>query len=256
MIIYRFRITTDEQEDFLREVEIQPGQTFLDFHEILLSCADLEPCKKAFFYLTDLKFIKREEISLKPTKKQLRKYDKELDEIVVETSHTRMMKDAQLKKYIEDPHQKMIYEYYGKDIFVFYLELFKIHKIEGNFNFPRCVKATGELTKKVDLPLVPVTAPPEEEPTIKPFPYTATNSLFEGIQEDESELAEIEGSLDRILTQEGQTEKPVGSPATTPEFDEEEVNLEEHEHMESLEDYEDLENLEIRHRNFDGESDE
>ena len=82
MIIYRFRITFDEQEDFLREVEIQPGQTFLDFHEILLSCADLEPCKKAFFYLTDLKFIKRQEISLKPIKKQLRKYNEELDEIV------------------------------------------------------------------------------------------------------------------------------------------------------------------------------
>lgn len=256
MIIYRFRITFDEQEDFLREVEIQPGQTFLDFHEILLSCADLEPCKKAFFYLTDLKFIKRQEISLKPIKKQLRKYNEELDEIVLETSLPLLMKDAPLKKYIEDPHQKMIYEYYGKEIFVFYIELFKILKVEGAFNFPRCVKTTGELPKKVDLPSVPVTAPPEEEPTIKPFPYTASNSLFEGIQENDSELAEIEGNLDRILTEEEQTEKPVESSTITPEFNEEEVNLEEHEHMESLEDYEDLENFEIHHRNFDGESDE
>lgn len=256
MIIYRFRITTDEQEDFLREIEIQPSQTFLDFHDLLLSCADLESCKKASFYLTDLKFNKRQEISLKTNKKQLRKYDEELDQIIVETTHTRLMKDAHLKKYIEDPHQKMIYEYFGKDLIVFYIELFKILKVEDTFNFPRCVKATGELPKKVEIPMAPVTAPPEEEPTIKPFPYTASNSLFEGIQEDEAELAEIEGNLDKILSEEEEAGKPVASATIVPEFEGEDINLQNNEHMESLEDYEDLENFEIRHRNFEGESDE
>ena len=84
MLVYRFRITTDEQEDFLREIEIQPNQTFLDFHEIIISSADLVPCKKASFYLTDLKFNKRQEISLKPNKKLLRKYDEEMDEVVTD----------------------------------------------------------------------------------------------------------------------------------------------------------------------------
>lgn len=254
MLIYRFRIKNDDQEDFLREIEIQPNQTFLDFHDIILSSADLESCDKTFFYTTDLKYNKKLEISLKPVKKQLRKYDEELDEIITEIRVPHLMKDSRLKNFIEDPHQKMIFEYHGKDIFIFYIELFKIIQVEGNNNFPRCVKMIGELPRKVEIPMAPVMAPPEEDTPLRPLSISPNDSLFDGIHENEAELAEIENHLEDYL-KEKQPVDILKEPVTL-DMEEEEYAPEEEEHMESLDEYEDLEKLEIRHRNFGGESDE
>ena len=80
MLSYRFRLTSVEQEDFIREIEIQPTQTFLDFHDIIMSCSDLDSCQNAVFFNTDKKYKPHSEISLKQQKKQVKKYDEELDE--------------------------------------------------------------------------------------------------------------------------------------------------------------------------------
>jgi hypothetical protein len=49
MIIYRFRLTSEDHEDFLREIEIQPIQTFLDFHKAIETCANLENARMLSF---------------------------------------------------------------------------------------------------------------------------------------------------------------------------------------------------------------
>ena len=74
MLIYRFRITSADQEDFIREIEIQPTQTFLDFHDIIISCSDLNGCQNAMFFNTDKKYKPHQQISLKQQKKQVKKY--------------------------------------------------------------------------------------------------------------------------------------------------------------------------------------
>ncbi|MDP4280928.1 MAG: hypothetical protein Q8867_02140 [Bacteroidota bacterium] len=258
MLIYRFRVTTDEQEDFLREIEIQPGQTFLDFHEIIQSSADLEICERASFFTTDKKYKKHHEISLKPSKKEVKRYDAELDEIITDTQVSFLMKNSQLKNFIEDPHQRMIYEFHGKDPHVFNIELFKIIKTDEYVNLPRCVKSIGEISKKVDIPLSPTVAPPEEEGIIHPplFPSDA-DKLFIGIQEDDSELAEIESNLNEIIGKEvpevpeqNMEEKKISTD------EEEEETTDESESMESIDDYDDIESLEIKRRDFDTEPDE
>ena len=72
MLIYRFRITCEEHDGFLREIEIQPGQTFLDFHHILLDSAELLHCERASFFNMDKKYKKDKEISLKAEKRHHR----------------------------------------------------------------------------------------------------------------------------------------------------------------------------------------
>jgi hypothetical protein len=256
MIIYRFRLTSEDQEDFIREIEIQPTQTFLDFHEMILSCADLESCQNAFFYTTDKKYKKHQEISYKQKKKKIRKYDDELDEIITEEMILHLMKNSRLNAFIEDPHQKMIYEYIGKDFFSFNLELFKIIKSVESVFLPRCVKSIGELPKKIDISLVPVMAPPEGEGIFLPPLIPGTReSVFTGIHEDESEIADIESHLDEILKG---GEQEVRSNGTS-ESESEENDMygsEDKVQLESIEDYEDIEKLEINHRKFDGDSDE
>jgi hypothetical protein len=256
MIIYRFRLTSEDHEDFIREVEIQPTQTFLDFHEIILSCADLESCQNAFFYTTDKKYKKHQEISYKQKKKKIRKYDDELDEIITEEMVLHLMKNSKLNAFIEDPHQKMIYEYFGKDFYTFNLELFKIIKSEESVFLPRCVKSVGELPKKVDLTLEPVMAPPEGEGIFSPpLIPDIRGTIFTGIQEDDAAIADIESHLDEILEGGNPEVRTNGTPES--EMDEGEMfEMEEEVQLESIEDYDDIEKLEMNHRKFDGDSDE
>jgi hypothetical protein len=256
MIIYRFRLTSEELEDFIREIEIQPTQTFLDFHDIILSCSELEPCQNAFFYTTDKKYKKHQEISYKQKKKKIRKYDDELDEIITEEMVLHLMKNSRLNAFIEDPHQKMIYEYSGKDFYTFNLELFKIIKSEESVFLPRCIKSTGELPKKIDISLEPITALPEgEEIFLPPLIPAARESIFAGMHEEDSELSEIESHLHEILEGGEQEVRSNGAPGSDPE-ENEGFEGEDEVQIDSIEDYEDIEKLEINHRKFDRDSDE
>jgi hypothetical protein len=263
MLIYRFRVTSEDYDDFLRVVEIQPGQTFLDFHEIIMTSADIDKCDKAFFYLTDNKFKKEKEISLKLLKKQVRKYDDELDEIVTEERVPYLMKDSRLKEHVEDPHQRMIYEFQGKETFALFIELFKIIKTDENISLPRCVQSKGEIPKKLDIPVTAVTAPPEEEaPIHMPLVAPGGASLFSNIHEDETELTEIENNLGDLIAT-GESVEGEESPALMPDDEAaysmhqaSEADEMEEEHIESLDEYDDIENLEINRRDFDRESDD
>jgi hypothetical protein len=262
MLIYRFRITSEDFDDFVRVIEIQPGQTFLDFHEILMSCSDIDKCDKAFFFTTDSKFKKAHEVALKLQKKQVRKYDDDLDEVVTEERVPRLMKDAKVKEFVEDPHQRMIYEFHGKESFTLFIELFKIIKTEENISLPRCIQSKGEIPKKLDIKTAAVTAPPEEEaPIHPPLVPSGGASLFSNIHEDDSEIAEIDSQIGDLLVSgetEAQDEKPalMQDDEATFSMHQEEDEDEESEHIESLDEYDDIENLEIKHRDFDRESDD
>lgn len=261
MIIYRFRLTSEDHEDFLREIEIQPVQTFLDFHQAILACANLENCDNAVFYTTDHKFKKKQEFSFKYQKKQVRKYDDDIDQVVTETYVPHLMKESVLKKFIDDPHQRLMYEFTGKDFFVFFIELFKIIKTDERFPLPRCVNAKGELPKKAEVPVIPDAEKPETAVPIQVTPppafFPGEKSMFSEMLENDLGLAEIESQLDDIL-EEGTLTVP-GNKMPSPDLKEDDPFIEEddnHENMESLDEYDDIEDLEIKHGNFDGESDD
>ncbi len=250
MIIYRFRLTSEDQEDFFREIEIQPSQTFLDFHDIIMSCSDLYHCDHAYFYITDTHYKKKQEISFKFQQKKVQKYDSEMDEMVTEIYVPHLMEKSKVKDFVEDPHQRMIYEFFGPSKVVFFIELFRIIKTEEMLSLPRCISRKGELPKKVMVP--PVPEPDEEETLIPPSLITpGITGLFADISESDSELEEIESQLHEILEEEEGVEDQVREKGEMEEKSEEEPDQ-----MESLEDYEDLEDLERKHRDFGNESDD
>ena len=267
MIIYRFRLTSEDHEDFLREIEIQPTQTFLNFHQAILKCANLDNCDNALFYTTDNKFKKKLEFSFKYQKKQIRKYDDDIDQVVTETYVPHLMEESVIKQYIDDPHQRLMYEFSGKDFYVLFIELFKIIKTDECISLPRCVNGKGELPKKA---VVAIPDPDKLEIVtpvfVAPAPVFAPEekSMFSEMLEDDSEIAEIENQLDDIL-EEGDLSVP-GKKKAAPELknkdpfledDDEEEDHEEmdHDEMESLDDYGDID-LDSQHGSFDGESDD
>lgn len=273
MLIYRFRVTSQEHEEFVMEIEIQPGQTFLDFHDCIIETAELAPPEKAMFFPTDKKNRKSIEISLKSYKKEEKKYDPELDEMVTVISKPRLMKDLRIKNYIEDPHQRLIYEYYGKVSHAFYVELVKIVQSDGMTLYPVCVKKTGELPKPVTPPLIVDTPKPAQPKPAAPkldLPPLDVIAKLDEMEEDEEELAKIDENIEEFLSEEeiselSTEEKPEKRTADNDEatdslFDQGdedgEDNLDGEGRMEHLEDFEDLDNIDQKYSRYYNEPDD
>jgi hypothetical protein len=262
MLIYRFRITCEEHDAFLREIEIQPNQTFLDFHHILLDSAELLHCERASFFNTDKKYKKDKEVSLKQEKRQVRKYDEDLDQVITESVSLPLMKTEKLKNYIEDPHQKMIYEFIGRDIFSFHIELFKIFPTDEVVSFPRCIKRVAELPKKAEQPAPVANAPVAPKVIIPKVPLPKIEELvkFDDIVENEHELAAIESELDGLLDE--ATEEIAFETKDEEDHGNNDFLYGEHdgsedeEKLDHLDDYEDIENLDKRLSGFDRDSDD
>lgn len=262
MLIYRFRVTSHELESFLREVEIQPNQTFLDFHAVMMEAVDLHHCDHASFFMTDKRYKKDREVSLKPEKRQVRKYDEDLDQVTTETITIPLMKDAVLKNYIEDPHQKMLYEFTSSEYHSFFIELFKIFPGESMTSYPRCNKRQGELPKKPEIP-IPMAPSAPSVPKVAipkiPLPKLDLIAKLDNIIEDESEIAEIENSLVDILVDDHEVEvheETVDIPPPVAHDGDEYSDGEEDHRMEHLEDYEDIDHLDKRYSGFDRDADD
>jgi len=256
MLIYRFRITASDHDDFLREVEIQPNHTFLEFHHLLVETAELRNLSGASFFMTDKANKVKHEITLKNTKKQVRKYDDDIGEVVLESVVLPLMKDAKIKNYIEDPHQTMNYVFHGKEIIIMHIELFKILQSDNLISYPRVARKTGEIRKIVELP-PPLLAPEAEaiHPEIKPLkikPVAAAKlpdtSKLDVIVEDMDEIKAIEEELSELIEEEApqvlvESQVSTGDDGEDPEYGDDEK-------MEHIEDFADPDQLYERYSNY------
>ena len=153
MYIYKFRLLYDEIEGFVRDYEIGAKQTFKDFHDIILqSIKGLDPKELASFYICDRKWNKLKEITL---------FDMSPDEESGETDEESdsqyliakkdVMSEAIISQYINDPHQRIIYEQDFLHLHTFYIELIKSMEGKEGKTYPVCTHSSGEMPKPVNL---------------------------------------------------------------------------------------------------------
>ncbi|MCD4684066.1 MAG: plasmid pRiA4b ORF-3 family protein, partial [Bacteroidales bacterium] len=106
MHIYRFRLLSDINDEFVRDIELMASQSFLDFHNMISECVNLNGKELASFHVCDQKWNKMKEITLID---MLDGEDKEEETKPIE--ETFIMKDSLIKNFIEEPHQRLLYEY-------------------------------------------------------------------------------------------------------------------------------------------------
>ncbi len=149
MHVYKFRILSEEQNDFVRDIEISSIQSFEDFHNILLQTCGLDGKELASFNITNGKWIKVKEITLIDMNEEQIELEKEPEE---ENENlfpkTLVMKDCKLKDFIDDPHQRMIYEYDFLNLKTFFIELTRVSQAKDNINYPVCTRSVGKLEPK------------------------------------------------------------------------------------------------------------
>ena len=145
MYTYKFRLLFDDVEDFVRDYEILAKQTFKDFHDVIVeSIEGLDGKELASFYICDGRWEKKKEITL---------IDMDIDDdSLAEDKNERyisksIMSESILSDFIDDPHQRLIYEYNFLNINTFYVELLKMFESNMEEKYPRCTHAAGKLPK-------------------------------------------------------------------------------------------------------------
>ena len=63
-MIYRFTIISDEVDDFVREIQIDPEATFFDLHEAILKAANYTNDQMTSFFICDDDWEKEKEENL------------------------------------------------------------------------------------------------------------------------------------------------------------------------------------------------
>lgn len=138
MHIYKFRMLSDENENFIRDIEIQATQTFSDFHDTISDCVRLNGNELASFHICDQKWQKLEEITLLDMGDDLKEENKAENVVSI-------MKDAIIRDHISEPNQRLLYEYDFLNMKTFFIELLSVFKQKEEANYPRCTFKRSEV---------------------------------------------------------------------------------------------------------------
>ena len=134
-MIYRFTIISDEVDDFVREIQIDPEATFYDFHEAILKSVNYSNDQMTSFFLCDDDWEKEKEVTLEEMDD-----NPEMDSWV--------MNDTTINELIEDEKQKLIYVFDYLTERCFFLELSEI--ITGKeLKAAKCTKKEGDAPRQL-----------------------------------------------------------------------------------------------------------
>jgi Plasmid pRiA4b ORF-3-like protein len=148
MFVYKFRVLLEDQDDFLRDIEIGSKQTYGDFHKALITSVNLDGKELSSFFVCDSKWKKLKEITLIDMGDNSQEPPAKLDEdeIPEPAMPVFVMDNVRIKDMIDDPHQRIIFEYDFLNPRTFYIELLKINEAKPDVEYPVCVKQQGQLT--------------------------------------------------------------------------------------------------------------
>lgn len=170
MAIYRFKVSFEDYDDVIREIDIRSTQTFEDLHHAIHRTTGYNPEKSSSFYVSNDHWIKAEEIAYLPNQ---RKTD----------AGVALMTGTKLYKFIDDPHQKFYYTYNFERPYDFHVELIKILDEEKGKEYPMLVRSSGEAPKPPGSVVIPVETDEEGD-------FDFLNDLDEPDEIDDAEVME------------------------------------------------------------------
>lgn len=133
-MIYKFRIISDESEDFYCDIELKGSQTFYDLHGKIQYEADWDNSHLASFFLTDDTWQKGKEISL-------------LDI----SGNTILMDKTKISKFLKKPKEKLLYTYdlfSDRSLFI-QVESIREEDEDDRQKYPLCLTGAGEFPPQI-----------------------------------------------------------------------------------------------------------
>ncbi|NNF01110.1 MAG: hypothetical protein HKN22_00355 [Bacteroidia bacterium] len=190
-LIFRFRVSLEDQEHIMRMIDILPNQTFSDLQQVIGTAFNFEVASSACFYKCDHNWIKS---------KKMIESDPEGTE------------QTALKEKISDPHQKFYHVYHLEAGWNFLVELDKIIPVNNSIvDYPFVVDAKGKA--------------PKQFPNAKKIDDEDESDPESGENYHDSELI-ADGSFDDMLIDEDGNESVGSSSEESPEPEEDQSSLE------------------------------
>ncbi|MBR2638641.1 MAG: hypothetical protein IKD40_07365 [Bacteroidaceae bacterium] len=134
-MIYKFRLLSDEVENFRRDIEIDSEASFHDLHKAILEAVNYPDDQMTSFFLCNDNWIKEVEITLE-----------DMNSLSEEESY--VMSDTIIGDLIEEEKQHLVYVFDPLGDRVFFMELSKI-EFGKDLDAPRCVKSVGDAPQQV-----------------------------------------------------------------------------------------------------------
>jgi hypothetical protein len=151
MALYRFRVTFEDYDDVIREIDVKSNQTFEDLHRAIHQSTGYNCEFPSSFYISNDQWIKGEEITYLPNQRRIDRGVELMDKI-------------KLSNRIDDPHQKFYYTFNFDRPFDFHVELLKIILEETpGTNYPAIIRSVGEAPKQFGNVFNPTILPPASE---------------------------------------------------------------------------------------------
>ena len=134
-MIYRFSIISDEVDQFLREIQIDPEATFLDFHKAILDSVGYPNDQMTSFFICNDDWEKETEVTLE-------------DMGSSSDEDSWIMEETPISELVEDEKQRLLYVFDPLADRVFFIELSEI--ITGkSIAKATCTKKVGDAPQQV-----------------------------------------------------------------------------------------------------------
>ncbi len=181
MALYRFRVTFEDYDDVIREIDVKSNQTFEDLHRAIHQSTGYNSDYPSSFYISNDQWNKGEEITYMPNQKRTER-------------GVALMDKVKLLSYIDDPHQKFYYTFNFDRPFDFHVELMKIILNDTpGVTYPAVIKSIGEAPKQFgNAAAVPVATGEDEFDFLNEMAYSAEDTeefseVSETVTDDEEE---------------------------------------------------------------------
>ncbi len=141
MNIYKFHLTTEEQDDFFREIEVKGSQTFRQFHDFLIKNLNLKKDELASFFIVDDYWNRMVEITLIDMAVEAKPDDEEGEA----EPEIYLMDEVKIERFVKEIGQQLIYEYDFLQMHTFQLELIGFAESVSRRQYPFITAAEGTL---------------------------------------------------------------------------------------------------------------
>ncbi len=139
-MIYKFRIISDENKEFARELLIDSTHTFLDFHHCLQKDLEYDPAQLSSFFITNNSWEKQQQITL-------------IDMMDEEGGDCSTMEQCMIGDHFDKQGQRMLYVYDFFSERSFFIELTEVLDISESKALPKVVFSHGDPPPQINLGL-------------------------------------------------------------------------------------------------------
>lgn len=133
-MIYKFRLISDESENFFCDIEIKGSQTFYDLHFLIQYEAEWDSSHLATFFISDDSWQRGKEISLLDIR-----------------SDVLLMDKTKISKFLKKPKDKVLYVFDLLSDRAFYCQVESIREEdeEDGKKYPYCLCGAGEFPSQI-----------------------------------------------------------------------------------------------------------